>query len=167
MIDKLWNIIFKVQAIQLLAPIYRSVSLSALVQSLVHPMDDLVPDAKDKFVYQRNRARFTGQKIVMQAALNFLNNITAAPFILVTTVRTQNDTIYLYDESNATQSFIYDETDLNITYFRDESESFAPGTFDFIVWIPAVRYTAELEEKVKAEVENMKLPGKKFNIIQY
>ncbi len=114
----------------------------------------------------RKRARFNGQKMVLQAALNDIFGVISAPFILVETQHSVVVNVYVYNEGEGLTKYSYNESETTPPIFTF-NESELPDSYDFLVKIPAGIHTAELERRVREETRTYKLAGKTFNVITY
>ena len=162
---------FRKQVIMMLPPVVRRLTMVDWLHSLVHPLDTLMT-LDWKYIYdQYIKGHLTGQKMVMQEGLNFLFNITAAPWILIETVRREGETAYMYNEAEvASDMYIYNEAELPaVTWILNEAEATPPGgdTVDFIVKIPTQYATQENLDRLDQQVALIKLVGTTYKIVTY
>lgn len=136
--------------------------LSALVKPLQTQTDGLKTFETD----QTKRAKFNGRKIVLQAALNDIFGVTADPFILVETYQGIGRNTYFFEASESAPVYLSEPSENDPVYFYEDAE-LGEQDYDFKVLIPAGIYTAELERRVRAEVNLYKLAGPKFIIETY
>lgn len=135
--------------------------LSALVfplQSLTAEMNTFEADAK-------KRARFNGQKMVLEAGLNDIFGVTSDPKILVNNSATDR-TQAIYNDSELIDVYFYNSAENDPIYILNDSES-SVVPYDFLVQIPTGIYSAELERRIRNEVTIYKLAGTRFSIEQY
>jgi hypothetical protein len=139
--------------------------LKDFLSAVLEPLQTNTDAMKEFETEYTKRAKFNGQKIVLQEALNDIFGVTVAPFILIE-----------LNESIGFNSYFYNEAELSPVYFKNESENDPHYNFnaaeitsdyDFIVKIPSGIHTAELERRVRAEVNLYKLVGKTFDITTY
>lgn len=160
---------FRTQVIMVTPPLLRSVSIIDWHHSLVYPLDTLM-DADWVSIYdQYIKGHLTGQKMVMQEGLNFLFKIFTAPFILVETFRNEGVTIYMFNEIEPTDTYIWNETGDSggPTYALNEAEAQQPGSTDFIVKMPTIYATADNLDRLMQQVDIIKLTGRTYRIITY
>ena len=111
---------FRDQVIMITPPNLRSVTMIDLGASLVKPLDEVM-DADWVYIYdQFVKGHLTGQKMVMQAGLNFLFRITTDPFIIIETIRGQGDTTYMYNEIELFETFMFNEGETEQTYIFNQ-----------------------------------------------
>ena len=159
---------FRTQVIMMTPPLLRSVSMIDWHHSLVYPLDTLMDDDWVAIYDQYIKGHLTGQKMVMQEGLNFLFKITVAPFILVETFRNEGATIYMYNEVELTDTYIWNESDTGgPVYALNEAEAQQPGSTDFIVKIPTIYATPENRDRLDQQVGIIKLTGRTYRIITY
>lgn len=162
----LFNIDWSTQVNNLLPSEYRSNTVKKFIRALIEPVNtkSIEWDAFDTDV--RKRAKFNGQILVLASALNNIYNINVAPFIRIETVVGQATTKFIYNQAENNTEFIYNQAEFQTLYFYNSTEV-VTEIVDFKVLIPSTIYTSELEDRVRAEVNNYKLAGKRFTIEQY
>lgn len=154
------------QVERLLPSFKRGTSTIDWLTSLVVPLftNGTTWDAFDTEI--RKRARFNGQKMVLQAALNDIFGVISAPYIIVESQHSVVVNVFIYNEGEGLNRFSYNEGETTPPlYTFNESET--PDTFDFLVKIPSGIHTAELERRVTEETRTYKLAGKTFDVITY
>jgi len=113
----------------------------------------------------RRRALYNGGKMVLQDALNTIFGLTPNEII----VETQSEVAYktfTYNESENIPIYSYNESESSPPiYLFNDSE--AVDDFDFLVLVPVGIYTAELDRRIRAEVNLYKTAGKSFDVITY
>lgn len=140
--------------------------LKDFIAALVNPLQYNTDLLKQFEIDQTKHAKWNGQKIVLQAALNDLFGITVSPFIIIET-----------STSTGFNTFFYEPLELSPVYVSEPSENdplyiFEPSEIpiyevDFTIKIPASIWTLELERQVRSQTNIYKLAGKTFNIITY
>jgi len=162
----LFDINWRTRVNNLLPSFKRSTSLIDYITALLEGLD---VKAQEWFAFDvevRKRANFNSQVVILRAALNEIFGITSAPFILVETEPSFGQLVYFYNEAEGVDpTYIYNESENKTVYFYNESEIVTGGAF--IVKIPFGIYTAELERRVRAEVNTYKLAGMSFSIETY
>lgn len=162
----LFDITWRKQGGNLLPPGKRSASMVDFMAALLSPLQSVTSSVGQFATEQEKRARFNGQKIVLQAALNDIFLISEAPFIVVETQTAVAYGNFIYGESEGVDVYTFGEAESEPTiYIFDESE--AVDEYDFLIKIPVALYSSELERRVRAEVETYKMYGKSFNVITY
>lgn len=136
--------------------------LSALVKPLQTNTDSL----SDFETEYGKRSRFNGQKIVLQAALNDIFGITNAPYIYIENTTSIGEILYFYEDSETQPVYFSEDSEDDDVLVYEDSELPA-SNYDFIVYIPSGIYTAELERRVRAEVNLYKVIGTRFTIDTY
>jgi hypothetical protein len=136
------------------------------ITALLEPLQTLSTGMKTFETEQLKRAKWNGQKIVLQAALNDLFGITMAPFILIETNQSPGQNTYFYEESESVPVYFHEEIEGDPVYFFESSE-LPVIDYDFKVLIPVGIWTTELERRVKASTYLYKLAGPKFIIETY
>lgn len=114
----------------------------------------------------KKRAKFNGQKIILQAALNDIFGITSAPFIYIETNQSVGSNLYFFEPSELTPVYFSEPSENDPVYFFEPSE-LGTEDYDFIVFIPVGIYTTELERQVRAQTTLFKLAGTRFIIDTY
>ena len=137
-----------------------STALKDFIAALMEPMQTRTDDLKNFETEQTKRAKFNGQKIVLQAALNDLFGITSAPFIIVETNRNIGSNLYFYEPSEDQPVYFAEPSENDPIYFFEPGE-LTVTDYDFIVHIPSGIWTAELERRIKAQTMIYKLAGPK------
>jgi hypothetical protein len=162
------SIDWRVQVNNLLPPVLRSESVIDYITALLSGLktnSDLFSIFEDATL---DAARYNGQKIVLQAALNNIFGITSAPYIIVRNNGTASGVGYVFEEASANFSYAYGEAEAFKEYQLYAFEStFVGDDSSFTVKIPIGIYTAELDRQIKAQVTKYKLVGKSFNTITY
>lgn len=115
---------------------------------------------------EKKRAKFNGQKIVLQAALNDIFSITSAPYIIIETNQQIGNNIYLFESSELAPVYTNELSENDPTYIFESSELFTVD-FDFKILIPVGIYTTELQRQVSAQATLYKLAGTRFIIETY
>jgi len=134
--------------------------------SLVKPLQTN-SSAMDSFDTEyRKRAKFNGQKIVLQEALNDIFGVTSAPYIYIEVTRDIGENLFFFETSESQPVYFSETSEDDPVYFYEDSE-LPEGNYDFIVYIPSGIHTAELERRVRAEVNIYKVAGTRFTIDTY
>lgn len=134
--------------------------LKDFLASLVKPLQTNSESLDDFETEYKKRAKFNGQKIVLQEALNDIFEVTSAPYIIVETSQEIGDILYFYEPSELSPVYFSEPSELDPVYVFEASE--ITEGYDFKVKIPSGIYTAELNRRVTAETNLYKLAGKKF-----
>jgi hypothetical protein len=162
----LFNLNWRTRVTNLLPSFKRSTSLTDFITAL---LEGLNLKAQEWFAFDldvRKRSKFNSQVIVLQAALNNVFGISLAPFILVETVASFGQSVFIYNSAEGfLPTYIYDQSESNTVYFYNSSE--ITTGWAFIVKIPIGIYTSELDRQVSAEVRTYKLAGISFSIETY
>jgi hypothetical protein len=137
-------------------------TVKKFLYSLLEPLQTITDELKTFETNELKRAKWNGQKMVLQAALNDIFGITSAPFIIVETV--PSVFVYFYEASEATPVHFYEQVESSAVFFYEDSELL---TVSFRVLIPSGIHTAELERQVRAQTNLYKLAGKTFDIETY
>jgi hypothetical protein len=152
---------WKIQVEIIQAPVYRVGALLDFLRALggqLQSSNDAV-GAFDATV--RKQAKWNGQKIVLQGALNDYFGL-AANTIYITT-NSVHPSIYCYNEAESVFIYCYNELEATKLYCWNEAEVSSP--YSFTVAIPIGIYTAELARRVTSIVNLFKLAGTTFNVI--
>jgi hypothetical protein len=136
-------------------------SVKDFLSSLLEPLQTQTDDMKSFETEYRKRARFNGQKIVLQAALNDIFNVTSPPYIIIDTYQGIGNNLYFFEVSETSPTHFFEASELDPVYFFESSE-LSPLDYDFKVRIPSGIYTTEIDRRIKAEVTIYKLAGKRF-----
>lgn len=162
------SIDWRIQVNNLLPPILRSGSFIDLVTALLSGLktnSDLFSIFEDTTL---DSARYNGQKIVLQAALNNIFGIISAPYIIVRTNNPSTGEGYIFEHLNSNFSYAYGQAEAFKEYQLYAFEStFIGDDFSFTVYIPSGIYTPELDRQIQSQVTKYKLTGRTFNTIQY
>lgn len=157
---------WRVQITRLLPSFKRGTSIIDWLTSLVAALFTKGTEWDTYDTEIRKRARFNGQKMVLQAALNDIFGVTSAPFILVESQHSIVVNVFIFNEAEGLHRYSYNEGEFTPPlYIFNESET--PDAFDFLVKIPSGIHTAELERRVTEETRTYKLAGKTFDVITY
>lgn len=161
----LFNINWKNQVTNILPPDVRSDQMINFVTALLKPLaqDSIEMTAFD--LDQRTRVKFNGQKIVLQAALNYLYGVVTEPPIYILTTTGTGATAYVNNLSEADPGYVYNASETTPGYVYNKSE--AQTAIDFVVYVPASIYSAELERRITASVQLIKVGGVDFEVEQY
>ena len=130
------------------------------IASLLAPLQEKTDETKTFEEEQLRRARYNGQKIVLQAALNEIFGITSLPYIIVETNRGIGGNTYFYEPAEATPVYFSEPSESEPVYFFEPGELVAED-YDMRVLIPSGIWTAELERQVRAETLTYKIGGPK------
>lgn len=141
-------------------------SFLKFVISLLEPLQTMTDGMKTFETQELKRAKWNGQKIVLQAALNDLFGITTAPFILIETNQDLGQNTYFYEDTELVPVYFFEASENDPVYFFEDSET-TPEDYDFKVLIPVGIWTIELERQVRAQTTLYKLAGPKFIIETY
>lgn len=163
----LFNVVWRTQVTKLLPPDQRGSNLIDFLESLVIGLDTRAVEFLAFETDVRKRAVWSGQKIVLQAALNDILGIIIAPFIIVVPNQNTQFAQFFRNFSEPTSTkFSRNFSEISPTpiFLFNFSEISASGT-DFTVEIPAVHHTQEVENQIEGEVKKIKLAGKLFNIV--
>jgi hypothetical protein len=131
--------------------------LSSLVKPLQTNTDSLLTFETE----YKKRAKFNGQKIVLQAALNDIFGVTSAPFIIIETNQGIGNNTYFFEPAELSPVYFSEPTENDPVYLFEPSE-LGPVDYDFKVLIPSGIYTAELDRRIKAETNIYKVAGPRF-----
>ena len=157
--------IWRTQVTRLLPPELRSTSLIDWITSLVEPLQTVLSDDISYEEETRRRALYNGQKLVLQDALNVIFG-QAPNDIYIETQQGLTLAVFAYNEDEGIDLFSYNESEGNPPiYLFNEDESV--DAYDFIVYVPVGIYTAELDRRIRAEVNLYKIAGKTFGIETY
>jgi len=158
-----FNLTWKTQINRIMPPVMRGVNTIDFVGALVEGLQFNSIEYSDFEDELRTRARYNGKKLVLQAALNEIFGIIAAPFIIIAWRRGIASPTYFHPIVNDNTAYFFPLSDLTTAFFHAESDA---GTGkDFTVEIPSGIHTTELEQKVNAEVIAYKIAGVSFDII--
>lgn len=135
--------------------------LKDFLSALVKPLQTNTDSLKTFETEYTKRAKFNGQKIVLQAALNDIFGITSDPFIIVETNQSLGRNTYSYEPSELSPIYISESSENDPVYFFEPSE-LVPLDYDFKVRIPSGIYTTELDRRIKAETNIFKIAGPRF-----
>lgn len=163
----LFNANWRTQVTNLLPSFLRSVSLIDYITALIEPVatKSTTFEAFDNDV--NDRARFNGQIVILRAALNKLFGVTSAPLIDIETVENYATIGFIYNEAeDADTIFIYNSIETTPMLFVYNDLEIG-DMFAFTVKIPTGIHTAELERRIRSEVQLYKASGLTFNIITY
>lgn len=132
------------------------------IESLLAPLQDYYNDFAVLDADQRVRARFSGQIIVMRAAVEYITGKTG---VLITVQRSfqEQGALYLESETSEDQQYFSLQSESEPYYFILEGETLQD--FSFTIGIPAP-LTAELTEQVRAEVDNFGIPTQRYTIVE-
>lgn len=112
------------------------------------------------------RSQYNGQKMVMQKALNeIFATGYGAHEIIVQLNNSLTDYLYFFEASETSPEYFFESAEATPVYFFEPSET--PPAASFTIKIPVADYTAELDRRIKAEVNGMKLTGKTFLTTTY
>lgn len=140
--------------------------LKDFLAALLSPLQDNTDSLKDFETEQTKHAKWNGQKIILQAALNDLFSVTSAPYIIVETNQGVGINTFFYEPSELSPVYFSEPPETDPVYFFESSEVTAMD-YDFKIKIPSGIWTAELERQVKAQTNLYKLAGKRFIIETY
>ncbi len=140
--------------------IHGGTGLKDFLSALVKPLQTNTDLIKIFETDVTKRAKFNGQKIVLQEALNNIFGVTSAPFIIVELVETIGSSLYFYEPSELSPVYFSEPVEIDPVYFFESSE--ITSGYDFKIKIPSGIYTAELDRRIKAETTLVKLVGKTF-----
>jgi hypothetical protein len=114
-----------------------------------------------------NAAKYNGQKIVLQYALNQLFFVLSPPFIIVETIDSSLGDVYVFAESDSRTSYSFAQADTPKTYSVWGFNEADISSVDFVVKIPSGIYSTELDRQIKAQVNIYKVAGTTFTTQQY
>jgi hypothetical protein len=155
---------WRTQIERLLPPFKRSVSVLDFLESLLVGLAT-AGSTWDAFDIEiRKRARFNGQKIVLQAALNDIFSVSG---IIIETQTSLIQKVFTYNEAEVIPPIYSFNESESIPTIYTFNESEIPDDFDFIVLVPVGIHTAELERRIREEVKTYKLAGKLFDYQTY
>ena len=140
--------------------------LKDFLAAIVSPLQTNTNSLKTFETEQTKRAKWNGQKIVLQAALNDIFGITSAPYIIIETNPDIGDNTEFYEPSELSPVYFSEPSENDPAYFFESSE-LSINDFDFTVRIPVGIWTTELERQVKAQTNLYKLAGKIFILNTY
>lgn len=132
--------------------------LSALVEPVQTVTDDMLAFENQ----YTKRARFNGQKIVLEAALNEIFGVTTPPLIYIETNQGIGSSLYFFEPAEGSPVYFSEPSEIDPVYFFESGDSVSD--FDFTVFIPVGIYTAELDRRVRAEVTLFKVAAATFDI---
>jgi hypothetical protein len=115
---------------------------------------------------QTKRATWNGRKMVLQAALNDLFGIAAAPFILVESNQSIVTNTFFYEDSELSPVYFSESIENDPVFFFENTET-TPIDYDFKILIPSGIDTVELERQVRAQTNLYKLVGPSFILTTY
>lgn len=141
-------------------------SLKEFLAALLFPLQSLTTSMDSFDTLIKKTAKFNGQKMVLEAALNDLFSITTDPKIKVENAFADGDQIYFYNNPEITKQYFFNDAELDPLYLYNSAE-LTLQTYDFIVLIPTSLHTAELERRVQSETTLIKLAGTRFIIQTY
>jgi hypothetical protein len=151
------------QVINLLPPVVRGGNVVDFVSSLLVGLQTKGDEMDAQEDIWLKTATFNGQKMVLQAALNDLMVLTG---IYIEINSSPNENVFLYEAVEILPVYLYDSTEATPVYFFDESEVLA-NDYDFIIYIPILDHTAEVERRVKNYANLYKTAGTQFKIDTY
>jgi hypothetical protein len=141
-------------------------SLKEFLAALLFPLQSLTTSMDAFDTLMKKSAKFNGQKMVLQAALNDLFSITVDPKILIENNSADSNGTFFFNNSELTKQFFFNTAESDPFYILNSAEAVLV-TYDFKVLIPVTLHTAELERRVKSETELLKLAGTRFIIETY
>lgn len=141
-------------------------SIKEFLAALLFPLQSLTTSMDSFDALIKKTAKFNGQKMVLEAALNDLFSITTDPKIKVENAFADGDQIYFYNNPEITKQYFFNDAELDPLYLYNSAE-LTLQTYDFIVLIPTSLHTAELERRVQSETTLIKLAGTRFIIQTY
>lgn len=141
-------------------------SIKEFLAALLFPLQSLTTSMDSFDTLIKKTAKFNGQKMVLEAALNYLFYITTDPKIKVENAFADGDQIYFYNNPEITKQYFFNDAELDPLYLYNSAE-LTLQTYDFIVLIPTSLHTAELERRVQSETTLIKLAGTRFIIQTY
>lgn len=153
---------------KMLPPIMRRTTEIDLLSSYVEPIQRASDNLELTEVQIIKRLKYNGQIMVLQASLNEIFGVTAAPFIRVeTNLDVAAIPAFFYNESEGIPtSYFYNESEIpNTTYFSPNPSQNTIPTFR--VLIPTAMWSHSLYENVKTETQLYKIAGKLFTVEQY
>lgn len=133
---------------------------------LLGPLQTLTDGLKTFETGELKRAKWNGQKIVLQAALNDIFGITSEPSIHIETNDDIAQNTYFYFPSELVPVYFSKKIEGDPVYLFKASEPPAED-YDFKVLVPAGIYTAELDRQIRAQTNLYKIVGPKFLIETY
>jgi hypothetical protein len=127
--------------------------------SLLKPLQTLT-DAMELFNNNLiTRAYYNGQKMVLQKALNEIFTLPANT-IIIENNQEASAALYTYNVFETSPLYFSNVAEANPVYTQNIAE--VGGSYDFLVKIPSGIYSAELNRKVIAETNLLKLTGTRF-----
>jgi hypothetical protein len=141
-------------------------SLKEFLAALLFPLQSLTTSMDSFDTLMKKSAKFNGQKMVLQAALNDLFSITVDPKILIENNFANANENYFYNTAETTKQYFFNSAELDAFYFFNTAET-TSQSYDFKVLIPISLYNSELERRVKNETTLLKLAGTRFIIQTY
>lgn len=130
--------------------------------ALVKPIQTSSDNMQDFEAEYSKRARFNGQKVVLEAALNDIFGVTSAPFIYIETNQDIGSSLYFFEPAEGSPVYFSEPSEVDPVYFFEPGDS--TSDYDFTVFIPTGIHTAELERRVRAEVNLYKVAAATFDI---
>jgi hypothetical protein len=141
-------------------------SLKDYISALLKPLQTNTDSLKTFETENKKRAKFNGQKIVLQEALNNIFGVSVAPFILVEINPGIGGNTYFFEPAELQSVYFSEASELAPINMYEASE-LTSVEYDFKVRIPVGIHSAELERRVRAETTLYKLAGTKFIIETY
>jgi len=133
--------------------------LSALVKGLQTNSDAMETFNNDLVT----RSKYNGQKMVMQKALNEIFG-QAVNYIKIDYNRSVAIGIFFYNSAEASPNFFFNSAESQPRYFLNLGEF--TSIYDFTVQVPNAYYIGTGNvRRITAEVNKIKVLGKKFNVV--
>lgn len=136
------------------------------LSSCVEPLQTKTDELSTFETQIRKEARWNGQKMILQAALNDIFGIVIAPFIIIEMNQSIATNTWFFQPSELIAVYFSQPTENDPVYLNQSSE-LSSSDYDFTVYIPVGIYTAEVERRVRALTTLYKIVGPSFNIETY
>jgi hypothetical protein len=163
----LFSVSFRKQVKDFLAPVIRGEYWIDFIYYLIKPLQTAINDNVNFEEEQERRAKYNGQKMIVQTALNEIMSVTSAPFILVETRQSfLNIAPVFYNEPEPEITGVTgNESENTITTLNNSEETaFAE---DVVVKIPVGLSTTSFDANVEAEFLKYKVTGVTYRIETY
>ena len=163
----LFSVSFRKQIKDFLAPVLRGEYLIDLFYYHLKPLQTAINTNVDFEEEQERRAKYNGQKIVLQTALNEIMSVTSAPFILVETRQSfLGIAPVFYNVFEPSITAVIGNVGENTIAVLNNSEETA-YIEDVVVKIPVSLSTTNFDANVKAEFLKYKVTGVTYRIETY
>ena len=131
--------------------------------ALAKPLQELADQDTDFVDQEVTRAQYTGQKIVLQTALNDELGLAANTIVIVTVDDSKAHT-YAGNEAESGHFYGGNKSESGPTYIANESEGVVPLGYDFKVQVPAAQNTTDNIALINFVVSRAKVAGRDYTI---